>query len=969
MMAKEVYRIEIPIEATDNYSNDIKKAEKDVKGFEGTTKKAAKSNKDLGDSSEKAAKSVNKVGGSAQKAEKDVTKFQSSMRKTESRLKSLASSSWKITVSTVDRASKVISSISSFTQRVAGRSYRFTLRAIDMATSTIRGIGRMITSIPAIITIALSVVGVGKLKDATVGAAMSFEQYEVSMTHWLDGNTEKAKELVKWMGQFADTTPFSSPDLFPALVEGVNISKGDISLAQRYLKIASDMAALTPGRSVEEAMLALSGANTGNFEMMKGFKAAVTQKEFKSMGGWDSYIKMVEKKFKDGAKKLSETSEGILLTLKGYRSSIFRSMGTGFLDPMKPRLDAINNWLANNQEKWGRWKETVKNAGNDASEWLFSRLEKGFNYVKSNYLENDNFKKLDFKGKVNFVMDDVGGAVSEWWSSKGKPVLQGWWEGSGKPWAEETGLMLGEAIYNGILTGISKGLPAIGGMWQSAWENVKRDPISKESATSVGGAGIATLGVGALAAMVLSPLLKVAGAVLKSGKVAGAGVIGAGKWFYNKTSGRGKNNTPEVVPNDKKSSGKTNPVAEKQSSTGKVETKPSSPAKTPVILDQYGNPLPPSGTAPTSAPKTSKWKLPKMPKLPKGVSAAFKRVPLLGTLYAATTLASSTKEELPGTVGGLAGGLAGAKLGAMGGAALGSIIPGVGTAVGGVVGGIGGGIIGAIGGEKIMNWIFGPKKVEAATVQPSIPSNPYPNDISGASAGSLELSQSMAAMTDRTKVATGNMEILTSYLAEASNWVVGAFFPLSEKGSRLENNISLLSTYVAQASGWVVSLYGIQEKASSVKSALGNLASRVNNVSVSGTPSTNTPAKPYADGGMIRKPHLGLVGEAGPEMIIPLSSGRRNRAMDLYQRTGQLLGVTPYANGGFVGNGPLVPMDDSPVVTGGGMIGNISVSAPVSVTIEGGAGSFDANSIASEILNQFGIEMVSQLKESLSNMT
>lgn len=35
--------------------------------------------------------------------------------------------------------------------------------------------------------------------------------------------------------------------------------------------------------------------------------------------------------------------------------------------------------------------------------------------------------------------------------------------------------------------------------------------------------------------------------------------------------------------------------------------------------------------------------------------------------------------------------------------------------------------------------------------------------------------------------------------------------------------------------------------------------------------------KKYADGGLISSPHMGLVGEAGPEMIIPLSRQRSQR--------------------------------------------------------------------------------------------
>lgn len=61
------------------------------------------------------------------------------------------------------------------------------------------------------------------------------------------------------------------------------------------------------------------------------------------------------------------------------------------------------------------------------------------------------------------------------------------------------------------------------------------------------------------------------------------------------------------------------------------------------------------------------------------------------------------------------------------------------------------------------------------------------------------------------------------------------------------------------------------------------------------------PHAAYANGGIITKPHLGLVGEAGDEAIIPLSASRRSRALDLYEQTGKALGVQPYANGGLVG--------------------------------------------------------------------
>lgn len=60
-------------------------------------------------------------------------------------------------------------------------------------------------------------------------------------------------------------------------------------------------------------------------------------------------------------------------------------------------------------------------------------------------------------------------------------------------------------------------------------------------------------------------------------------------------------------------------------------------------------------------------------------------------------------------------------------------------------------------------------------------------------------------------------------------------------------------------------------------------------------------ATKHAIGGILTRPHLGIVAEAGPEAIIPLSTRMRARALTLYEETGKRLGVKPYAEGGFAG--------------------------------------------------------------------
>lgn len=46
------------------------------------------------------------------------------------------------------------------------------------------------------------------------------------------------------------------------------------------------------------------------------------------------------------------------------------------------------------------------------------------------------------------------------------------------------------------------------------------------------------------------------------------------------------------------------------------------------------------------------------------------------------------------------------------------------------------------------------------------------------------------------------------------------------------------------------------------------------------------------NGGLVDSPQLAVVGEAGPEMVIPLSASKRSRALDLYQQAGEAMGIT-----------------------------------------------------------------------------
>lgn len=83
-------------------------------------------------------------------------------------------------------------------------------------------------------------------------------------------------------------------------------------------------------------------------------------------------------------------------------------------------------------------------------------------------------------------------------------------------------------------------------------------------------------------------------------------------------------------------------------------------------------------------------------------------------------------------------------------------------------------------------------------------------------------------------------------------------------------------------------------------------AARNNSIMTGGSgvfPSSPSNISGHATGGMVNGRELSWVGEEGPEMIIPLVPARRERAVELYQQAGEILGVTAHANGGLVGSG------------------------------------------------------------------
>lgn len=364
-MAKEVYRVEIPIIVEDKTDAPLKQAERKI------------------------------------------NRFERSAQKTNERIRRMFGREVKLHIAAVDKVWPIAMKIQSQLRGLTSRVWKVTLEAKDKVTGTVRSVVSRITSPLALLGAGAGVYGVSKL---TTGAAMQFEEYLVSMEHWLKGNKRAAQEVMQWVERFSDVTPFTPEELFPGMARAIGITKGAIEPAKRLVALAGEMAALTPGKRVIDAMEALADAQVGEFERMKEFGMKITQEEYKAMGGWEGFVVKAEGVFKGGMQGLSRTAVGLLSTIIGRIQTLFRSAGFGILEAVKPRLEKIVDWFVKNQKTVEKWKRGLKLAARDAFERMLRFGERTLGRINE-MIKSPEFERADWGTKLQMILSKAADVV------------------------------------------------------------------------------------------------------------------------------------------------------------------------------------------------------------------------------------------------------------------------------------------------------------------------------------------------------------------------------------------------------------------------------------------------------------------------------------------------------------------------------------------------------------------------------
>ena len=428
-MAAETFRIEIPIHVEDKTDPGVSQATRKINGFD-------KAN-----------------------------------QKTQERLNQMNKTKYQVVLDALDRASSVVGKVSSKARSIAGKTFSFTMKVIDMATAPLKALWNFATSIQgAILGATGAFAGIYKPMDI----AADFEQTQIAFETMLK-SADKAQKFLKEASEFANKTPFEFPELINSskllMAFGFEADKvldimktvGDTASGlgagaegiDRITRALGQMRA--KGRAQTEELLQLQELGVPANQILQE-ELGLTGEQIANIGKEsieaskviDALLRGMEKRFGGMMANQSRTAKGMLSTLKDtLQNSLLRPWGQGLWEGIKPGLEKLTNWIDENQDIITQWGEAWKKAGANISKWVMTRVDDLRNSIQRMVNSQEWKDTKTFGEKLKIAWDKIiAQPFNEWWNS------------TGKAWLADKAEKIGE----GIGTALSAGLLAILGI-------------------------------------------------------------------------------------------------------------------------------------------------------------------------------------------------------------------------------------------------------------------------------------------------------------------------------------------------------------------------------------------------------------------------------------------------------------------------------------------------------------------------
>lgn len=272
----------------------------------------------------------------------DATKAHKELKKLRTKFKDKRSRIVKVVANT-QLAKEKLDKIKNTAKAVGRMSVKPIVALKDKASSMIGAIKSKLSAFRAPITIAVTAL------VTSVKSAMDLEKQQISVSHFMGVNNKdkSAAQISKMSANYtkalrknANATPFTTDEVMKAGTRALQISKGSTKEAMKTLKLAEDMAALNPGKTVSDAMEALADADMGEMERLKefGYKGSSTDDPKKTR-------EELSKLYSGGSAKLAQSGAGSFSTMVGNLQTGLAEMGTGILQSLVPAMSGVTSML------------------------------------------------------------------------------------------------------------------------------------------------------------------------------------------------------------------------------------------------------------------------------------------------------------------------------------------------------------------------------------------------------------------------------------------------------------------------------------------------------------------------------------------------------------------------------------------------------------------------------------------------
>lgn len=538
-----------------------------------------------------AAKFTDKTDPGMSGATKKVDKFDDACRKTQERLKKLGNTSANPTLNVRDRATEIVSKVTSSIKNLSGKTFSFACKVVDYATKPLRSILNFATSIKGIVTGIFAGMAAKKLVLDPVTLADSLTSAQIGF-ETLFKSTDKAQKMMDDINKFAQETPFKTAGVISQTQKMIAMGWNPDKIIKDLRTIGDAAAATGKGdaglESITYALAEIkSKGKLSTQELNQLASAGIKAKAYIAQGlGYGTDDKGLQKSAAAIEKGMVGADQAIGYIMNGMKEfdGMMNKTANKTVDGLKSQIeDAFEISVIT---KWGRGLQNgaikglgkvvdllntsgdgLSKIGDMAEEFAYNMSTKAadalggvidrFNEVT----QTDKFKNADLGGKIKIIWSDV----------IAKPFDK-WWNDSGQKWmadkAEGIGKGLGNALEGGLLAilgvdakgALSDGL-SIGGSFADGFmkgfdgkkvgEAIKSaiEKVFSDAFTLLPGGKKPTNTSGLSAGLIVAVLGKL-GILKLGGKLAGKGLKAGASNLWGKITGKGsKNGTPDVGGN------------------------------------------------------------------------------------------------------------------------------------------------------------------------------------------------------------------------------------------------------------------------------------------------------------------------------------------------------------------------------------------------------------------------------------